>query len=60
MYTCGLLRGTAIKWAEPYVNNIGIDNTPHFTSINDFKRKIKAALGDPDPAGTAEEEIRNL
>ena len=60
MYACGLLRGTAIEWAEPYINNIGTDNTIRFTSINDFKRKIKATLGDLDPAATAEEEIRNL
>jgi hypothetical protein len=60
LYACALLRGPASEWAEPYANNVGTQQTPKFESTTDFKTKIKAALGDPDPAGTAEEEIRNL
>jgi Retrotransposon gag protein/Zinc knuckle len=61
LYACSLLRGPAIEWAEPYINNQNKSTAqPRFTDIEDFKNKIKAALGDPDPAGTAEDEIRNL
>lgn len=60
-YACALLRDAAAEWAAPYIENIEEpDQQPRFDSIDDFKRKIKASLGDPNPQATAEDKIRNL
>ena len=69
-YAFELLEGEALKWAEQYIDKT--DGTFTFTdttdaqgrititAYTDFKNKIKAALGDPNPRATAEEAIRTL
>ena len=71
-YAFELLEGEALRWAEQYIDkntgrftfkewNETVDNAvTTYDEYADFKRKIREALGDPNPRATAEEAIRTL
>jgi hypothetical protein len=56
-YACSLLRGKALSWAVPYV-----EEKPGyvFQNMADFIEQIRANFGDPNPQATADQQIRNL